>query len=118
MTYSVSTILFNLITLALISVYTLAPLTFISIIESNKGQDYRVATVSKKLSYTLIAYCVNRVFTVFFGGVVFLSIELMLVIRSIFIVSSFFVSFNVFDKRLNFYLYGVRQLLKGRQKDD
>ena len=110
--------LFNLISVALVSLYALAPLALVTIIQLNTGRQNKITNAVNKVAKVLILFCINRALTVLFGGVVFLSIELILILVLISIISRFYVSFNVFDRKLNFYTYGIKQIFKRGAKHD
>jgi len=100
------------------SLYTFAPIVLLSIIRLNTGMVNKMTAAVSKTAKVLILFCINRALSVFFGGFVFLLIELILVFILISIVTDFYNSFNIFDKKLNFYTYGIKQFFNKGAKHD
>ena len=114
-----SALLYKLISIILMLIYTMTPVVLISVIQINAGKKNALTTAANKTAKALILFCINRALSLFFGGVIFLFVELVLILIIIFIVSRFYITVNLFDRKLNFYIYGIKQFFTSKElKDD
>ena len=94
-----SALLYKLISIILMLIYTMTPVVLISVIQINAGKKNALTTAANKTAKALILFCINRALSLFFGGVIFLFVELVLILIIIFIVSRFYITVNLFDRK-------------------